>query len=155
MKSSIRRYCNEGHDVVSAIDMLVARSERPVQGTTASVCAMNETQKTLEVHKIEGSSKYHDEEIRSEPEAVGEESHEKYETGRSPQCSDLQTGWALHKPRNEAVRFPTEVKHNLTTKFDLGERTGIKSDPAKVAVLGCLRGNIGSQRVKYRDFFRG
>ena len=36
-------------------------------------------------------------------------------------------------PRNEAVRFPTEVKQCLTTKFDLGERTGIKSDPAKVA----------------------
>ncbi|CAH3186767.1 unnamed protein product [Porites lobata] len=63
-----------------------------------------------------------DEEIRSVPEAVGEESHEKNETGRSPQCSDLQTGWALHKPRNEAVRFPTEVKQYLITKFDLGER---------------------------------
>ncbi|CAH3127975.1 unnamed protein product [Porites lobata] len=59
MKASIRRYCNEGHDVVSAKDMRVALSERPVQGTTASVCAMNETQKTLEVHKIEGFSKYH------------------------------------------------------------------------------------------------
>ena len=59
MKSSIRRYCNEGRDVVSAIDMRVALSERPVQGTTASVYAMNETQKTLEVHKIEGFSKYH------------------------------------------------------------------------------------------------
>ena len=59
MKSSIPRYCNEGHDVVSAKDMGVALSERPVQGTTASVCAINETQKTLEVHKIEGFSKYH------------------------------------------------------------------------------------------------
>ena len=59
MKSSIRRYCNEGHDVVSAKDMRLALSERPVQGTTASVCAINETQKTLEVHKIEGFSKYH------------------------------------------------------------------------------------------------
>ena len=74
-----------------------------------------------------------DEEIRSVPEAVGEERHEKNETGRSPQCSDLQTGWALHKPRNEAVRFSAEVKQYVTTKFDLGEGTGIKSDPAKVA----------------------
>ena len=40
-------------------DMRVALSERPVQGTAASVCAVNETQKTLEVHKIEGFSKYH------------------------------------------------------------------------------------------------
>ena len=46
---------------------------------------------------------------------------------------DLQTGWAVHKPRNEAVHFPTEVKQYLTTKFDLRERTGIKTDPAKVA----------------------
>ena len=50
------------------------------------------------------------EENRSVPVAVGEELHENSETGRSFQCSDLQTGWALHKPRNEAVRFPTEVK---------------------------------------------
>ena len=59
MKSSIRRYCNEGHDVVSAKDMRVALSERPAKGTTASVCAINEAQKTVEVHKIEGFSKYH------------------------------------------------------------------------------------------------
>ena len=59
MKSSIRQYCNEEHDVVSAKDMRVALSERPVQGTTASVYAINETQNTLEVHKIEGFSKYH------------------------------------------------------------------------------------------------
>ena len=59
MKSSIRRYCNEGHDVVSAKDMRVALSERPTKGTTASACAINETQKTVDVHKIEGFSKYH------------------------------------------------------------------------------------------------
>ena len=66
------------------------------------------------------------EEIRSVPVAVEEERHEKNKTGRSPQCSDLQTRWALKKSRNEALRFATEVKQYLTTKFDLGERTGIK-----------------------------
>ncbi|CAH3148884.1 unnamed protein product, partial [Porites lobata] len=66
MKSSIRRYCNEGHGVVSAKDMRVALSERPVQGTTASVCAINETQKTLEVHKIQGFSKYHNFKFKGE-----------------------------------------------------------------------------------------
>ena len=25
-------------------------------------------------------------------------------------CSDLQLGWALHKPRSQAVRFTDEVK---------------------------------------------
>ena len=76
---------------------------------------------------------YKDEEIRSVPVVVGEEHQEKNETGCSPQRSDLHTGWAVHRPRNEAVRFPTEVKQCLTMKFDLGGRTGIKSDPAKVA----------------------
>ena len=66
-----------------------------------------------------------DEEIRSVPIAVGKERHKKNETGRSPQWSDLQTGWALHKPRNKAVHFPTEVKQYLTMKFDLGERSQI------------------------------
>ena len=59
MKSSIGRYCNERHDIVCAKDVRVALPERPVQGTTASVCSINETQKTLEVHKIDGFSKYH------------------------------------------------------------------------------------------------
>ena len=48
-------------------------------------------------------------------------------------CSDLQLGWALHKPRSQAMRFPFEVKQYLTTKFDLGERAGNKADPGKVA----------------------
>ncbi|PFX14753.1 hypothetical protein AWC38_SpisGene21066 [Stylophora pistillata] len=59
MKSTIRRYCNEGHDAVSAKDMRAALSERPVRGTTACVCSINETKKTLEVQKIHGFSKYH------------------------------------------------------------------------------------------------
>ena len=74
-----------------------------------------------------------DKEIRSVPVAVREERHEKNETGCSPQYSDLHTGWAVHKTQNEAVCFPTEVKQCLTMKFDLGERTGSKSDPAKMA----------------------
>ena len=49
MKSAIRRYCCEGNDVISAKDMLTALSERPVRGTIACVCLVNETQKTLEV----------------------------------------------------------------------------------------------------------
>ena len=66
-----------------------------------------------------------DEEKRRVPVAVGEELHEKNETGRSP-----EPGWA-QKPRNEAVRFPNEVKQYVTKRFDLGERT--QSDPSKVA----------------------
>ena len=59
MKSSIRRYCNEGHDVLCAEDMRTALSERPVKGTSACVCAINEEKETLQVKKIDGFSKLH------------------------------------------------------------------------------------------------
>ena len=59
MKSVIRRYCCKGNDVLSAKDMRTALSERPVRGSIACVCLVNETQKTLEVNKMDGFSKYH------------------------------------------------------------------------------------------------
>ena len=59
MKTCIRRYCNEGHDILTAADMRRALSERPVKGTSASVCVVDETKKTLDVNKIEGFSKLH------------------------------------------------------------------------------------------------
>ncbi|PFX24240.1 hypothetical protein AWC38_SpisGene11186 [Stylophora pistillata] len=37
MKSSIKNYCNERHDILSAVDMHSALKERPVTGVTASV----------------------------------------------------------------------------------------------------------------------
>ena len=58
MKSAIRRYCCEGNDVLSAKDMRTALSERPVRGTIACICLVNETQKSLEVNKMDGFSKY-------------------------------------------------------------------------------------------------
>ena len=59
MKSAFRRYCSEGKDVLSGKDMRTALSERPVRGTIACVCLVNETRKTLEVNKMDGFSKYH------------------------------------------------------------------------------------------------
>ena len=59
MKSAIRRYCSEGNDVLSGKDMCTALSKRPVRGTTACACSANETQKTLEVNKVDGFSRYH------------------------------------------------------------------------------------------------
>ena len=56
MKSAIRRYCSEGNDVLSAKDMCTALSERPVRSTTACTCSVNETQKTLDVNKVDGFS---------------------------------------------------------------------------------------------------
>ena len=52
----------------------------------------------------------------------------------SSSSSDLQLGWALHKPRNQGVRFAAEVKQYLTTKFDLGERTGNQQGRSRKSV---------------------
>ena len=59
MKSSIRCYCDEGHDINCAADMRTALLERPVRGVTASVCAIDEEKKNLKVNKIHGFSKLH------------------------------------------------------------------------------------------------
>ena len=59
MKAAIRRYCNEGHDIVSAQDMYTALKERPVKGTTATVCAIQEQCATLEISKIPNYSNLH------------------------------------------------------------------------------------------------
>ena len=58
-KSSIRRYCDEGHDKTCAAHMRTALLERPVRGVTASVCAIDEKKKTLSIQKINGFSKLH------------------------------------------------------------------------------------------------
>ena len=59
MKGAIRRYCNEGHDILSAQDMHSALKERQVKGSTAAVCEIDETVKDLEIKKIEGISAFH------------------------------------------------------------------------------------------------
>ena len=82
-------------------------------------------EKFLTVDNNEGSSRA--------PVANCDERGDEFEYQALSSCSDLQLGWALHKARNQGVRFPAEVRQYLTTKFDLGERTGNKADPGKVA----------------------
>ena len=70
----------------------------------------------------------------------------------SASCSDLQLGWALHKPRSRAVRFTDEVKQYLTTRFKLEERTGNKVDPGKVAAdMTTSRNPDGSRMFERKD----
>ena len=59
MKTCTRRFCNEGHDILSAGDIRRALSERPVKGASACVCEVDEAKTTLEVNKIDGFSKLH------------------------------------------------------------------------------------------------
>ena len=60
MKSTINSFCNEGHDILSAVDMHTALKERPVKGVTASVGVIDESKNTLDVKKIDGFSKFND-----------------------------------------------------------------------------------------------
>ena len=59
MKSSIRAYCNEGHDVLTAVDMRDALTQHPVKGTTAAVSIVDESKNTLCINKIEHFSSFH------------------------------------------------------------------------------------------------
>lgn len=56
-KASIRRYCNDGHDIVTAQG--TALRERTVKGTTATVCSIQEQFQTLEINNIPGYSSLH------------------------------------------------------------------------------------------------
>ncbi|PFX12870.1 Protein sidekick-2 [Stylophora pistillata] len=47
------------HDILTAGDMRKALSERPVKGTSACVCEVDESKRTLEVNKIDCFSKLH------------------------------------------------------------------------------------------------
>ena len=79
-----------------------------------------------------------------------DEHHDKNEASAS--CSDLQLGWALHKPRSQAVRFTDEIKQYLTTRFELGERAGNKADPGKVAAdMRTSRNPDGSRMFERKD----
>ena len=71
----------------------------------------------------------------------------------SASFSDLQLGWALHKPRSQAVRFTDEIKQYLTTRFvELGERAGNKADPGKVtADMRTSRNPDGSPMFERKD----
>lgn len=66
MKAAIRRYCNEGNDVITAEDMHVALMKRPVRGTTAAVCCVNEDSRTLKINKIPNYSSLHNFELTPE-----------------------------------------------------------------------------------------
>ena len=60
LKGTIRRFCNEGHDVLTASDMHTVLKERPVRGYTAAVCLVNEAKKDLDITKILQFSAMHD-----------------------------------------------------------------------------------------------
>ena len=59
MKATIRKYCAEGHDIMTVADMREALKERPVRGTTAAVSILDESSRNLQINKIKHFSEYH------------------------------------------------------------------------------------------------
>jgi hypothetical protein len=59
LKSSIRRYCNEGHKILSATDMHTALNHHVVKGTCSSVNEVNKSIEQLISHKIPHFNSYH------------------------------------------------------------------------------------------------
>ena len=59
LKSSVRTYCSEGNDILSASDMRDALQKHPVRGTSASVNMVDESKKSLQVKKIDHFSGFH------------------------------------------------------------------------------------------------
>ena len=90
MKSSIRRFSIEGHDVVSTMDVRAALSKRPLSGTTTCVCSINKTKKALQVQKLDGFSKYHNTSLR------GKEYGELMTSGRERRTRGFQVIFSEH-----------------------------------------------------------
>ena len=65
MKLAVRCFCDEGYDIQAARDMREALLERPVKVVTATVCEVNEKQRTIDVFKIIHFSAYHNFEFGS------------------------------------------------------------------------------------------
>ena len=91
-------------------------------------------------------------------------------TGEATGCEQVgnepcDLGWALQKPSGGGTRFSENVKGYLTAKFDLGEDTGRKADPAHVAADMRVARNSEGQRkfqrserlskAKYKVSFHG
>jgi uncharacterized protein YkvS len=66
MKLAIRRYCDEGHDILSAKDMKKALLERPVSGVTASVNKIDESKMSAEVKPMKNFNSFHNFEIEEQ-----------------------------------------------------------------------------------------
>ena len=58
LKSAIRRYCDEGHDILTISDMYEALQARKVKGTTAVVCEIDRKQ-SMKVNPMSNFSAFH------------------------------------------------------------------------------------------------
>ena len=59
LKSSVRTYCSEGNDILSASDVKDALQKHPVRANSSSVNMVDELKRSLQVKKIDHLSGFH------------------------------------------------------------------------------------------------
>ena len=59
LKSSIRTYCSEGHDILTTSDIKHALQHHPVRGTSASANVVDESKKNLLINELEHFTCFH------------------------------------------------------------------------------------------------
>lgn len=65
----------------------------------------------------------------------------------APSAPSLPIGWALKCSRARSARFSTKQKEYLSAKFQIGERTGLKADPASVATALRKAKDVNGERL--------
>ena len=76
-----------------------------------------------------------------------------FQSAKSPRQHVLSMGWALKSAQTKRTRFNDKQKNYMTTKFNLGETTGFKANPADVAkAMMTTRDDNGDRMFTSEEF---
>ena len=134
LKSSIRRYCNEGRDILTAQDMHTALNCRPVKGTTSSVNEVKTSVEQLSVKKIKDFSSYHN----FQYEEAGIRVWKAYGIGRGKKISDkdIYISRQVSTELQVSVKFPA-VQQTRQTKLKRNESDDDNSNAESAGLFDC------------------
>ena len=59
LKGALRRYCDEGYEILTTSDMYQVPQARQVKGTTAAVCEIVDYSQNIKVDRIRNFSAFH------------------------------------------------------------------------------------------------
>ena len=134
LKSSIRRYCNEGKDILTAQDMHTALNCRPVKGTTSSVNTVKTSVEQLSVKKIKDFSSYHN----FQYEEAGIRVWKAYGIGRGKKLldKDIYISRQVTTELQVSVKFPA-VQQTRQTKLKRNESDDDNSNAESASLFDC------------------
>ena len=76
-----------------------------------------------------------------------------FQSAKSPKQHVLSMGWALKSAQTRRTRFNEKQKNYVTTKFNIGETTGCKANPADVAkAMMTTRDDNGDRMFTSEEF---